>query len=429
MKPFEYKLIAAVGSLSLLVTIISITENPIHTETQGYDPKYAHLVSRNVDVVISKSAKFDASRTCFEVSDGTYEQRFSEQFVYSLKNAERTEDSAYDPSYGVGFQLQGARFEISPQEAINYLNLYSFREKIVEPADIHGKLSTDLAYSIIQYNCFFEYGGEQYLFQLDFAPMIPPYENYNQINITKNELGKPILSNADIVDYLDFNDTTVFNNQLDEDVRLVFTMLKPKKDDGYSPDTYTIPPHMSLTYYFRNHYAGGNVPYVYVIQPFDLHGSVLIKRPDHCMSMSEAKSVYSHSGIELKFPSYLPSGYKYGCTAMVTTNEVLIGYDNSGILDENLEFLTHYKKRAEYFQKGGIVINHYLMGDAKRDCINNQEPAEPINGNITIFVDSSKFENADGNLLRLCTDDEVYNIMGQLPKEDMVRMMKSIYGE
>jgi len=55
------------------------------------------------------------------------------------------------------------------------------------------------------------------------------------------------------------------------------------------------------------------------------------------MSMSEAKSIYSHRGVELKFPRYLPKGYKYGCTAMVTTNEVLIGYDNSGILDENLE--------------------------------------------------------------------------------------------
>lgn len=77
----------------------------------------------------------------------------------------------------------------------------------------------------------------QYLFQLDFDPMIPPYEDFNQINITKNELGKPILSNADVVTYLDFNDTMVFSNQLDEDVRLVFTMLKPKKDEGYSPDS------------------------------------------------------------------------------------------------------------------------------------------------------------------------------------------------
>jgi hypothetical protein len=70
--------------------------------------------------------------------------------------------------------------------------------------------------------------------------MIPPYEDYNQINITKDWLGKPILSNAVVVDYLDFNDTTVFNNQLDRDIKLVFTMLKPKKDGSYSPDSYTI---------------------------------------------------------------------------------------------------------------------------------------------------------------------------------------------
>jgi hypothetical protein len=146
MKPFEYGLIAAVGSLSLLVTTISIMEEPSHTETQGHDPKYTHLVSRNVDVVISKSAKFDASRTCFEVSDGIYVQRFSKHFVDSLRNAERTEDFVYDPSYGVGFQLQGIRFEISPQEAINYLNLYDFEEKVIELADKEGKISTDLSH-------------------------------------------------------------------------------------------------------------------------------------------------------------------------------------------------------------------------------------------------------------------------------------------
>lgn len=184
---------------------------------------------------------------------------------------------------------------------------------------------------------------------------------------------------------------------------------------------------MSLTYYFRNNYAGGKIPYVYTVQPFELYGSVLVKKPDQCMSMSEAKSIYSQTGVELKFPSYLPEGYEYGCTAMVTTNEVLIGYDRTGILTENLEFLTHYKKRIEYFQKGGIVIDYYLMNDARRDCMNNLEPAEPINGNITIFVGSSKFENVNGSLLRLCTDGEVYNIMGQLPKEEMVKMMKSVY--
>lgn len=129
MKPFEYGLVVTIGSLSLLVTIIAIMENPNHADTQNYDPKYTHFVSRNVDVVISKSAKFDASRTCFEISDEIYVQRFSKQFVDSLRKAERVKDSWYDPYYWVGFQLQGTRFEILPQEAINYLGLYDFDEK------------------------------------------------------------------------------------------------------------------------------------------------------------------------------------------------------------------------------------------------------------------------------------------------------------
>lgn len=427
MRPFEYGLMAVIGSLSFFIVIVAVNENSNKINTQDYDHKYVHLISRNVDAVISKSTKFDPSRTCFEITDTDYQIHFSKQFADSLIKASRVDDSLYDPQYGVGFQLNGVSFEMSPQEAIGYLTKYDFKEEIIELQGKRDNKQPDIATSKIHYDCFFDYKGEQYLFQLNFDPMIPLYEKFNQINITKNEQGQPVLVNADIVAYLDFNDTTVFNNQLDEDVTLVFPIVKPKKD-GYSSDNITIPAHMSFTYYFRNYYAGGKIPYVYTIQPLGLYGSVLVKNPAHyCMSMDEARSVYSHKGIGIRYPSYLPDGYKYGCTAMVTTREVLIGYDKSGILADDMEFLTNYKKRVEYLQKGGIVIDFYLMNDAKRDCENELESAEPIGDGITVYADSSKFEGATANSLRLCTDNEVYNIGGQLLKDELIKMMKSVY--
>lgn len=425
MDRFEYALIAVIGSLATLVILVTLP-NPDTAYSQGYDPENAHLISRHVDAEISKSGKLDTERTCFVISKrDLFSEKFSREFASTLQKASNV-DSRHVTGYDTAYQMQGVSFSMSSREAIGYLKHYNFEKDILVPPQHHPKndKNQDTTTSKIRYQCFFEYDNNQYLFQLEFHPMVYPNANAGFVNITKDESDTPILANSVVTLYTSFNETVSFHNKLDRNVQLLFAPIKPIHEYRYSPNNITIPPNM---YYTDRFDALGSIPYTYTIQPLNLEGSILVKEPHgKCLSMDEARSIYSNVGMVLKYPSYLPEGYKYRCTAMVTTGEVYIGYDKSDKISNDQTNLNNYGWRAGYYDDGGIVVDHWYSHVAKSECEDTFEPHEPINGIPTVYSDSSRSDDVNWNVIRSCTDSEVYEINGKLSEGELSRIMESV---
>lgn len=442
---FEFSIALIIG-LAMVTITISIWNETIllsdSTDSEAYDSKYSYLITRDAYAIISKSAKFVPERTCFEIGNNRELNDYSKGFQEALHEASQTtDDGMYDPDYFIGFQLRGSHFDLSTSEAVTYLAKYNFDEKILDFALAEKRAGynvtegySDLAISGLRYSCFFIYDGEQYLLQIAFHPMVPYMGNFTEIDITEsledNE-SKPILTNPEITVYHNFNSTVVVNNNLDKDVVLMFSFITPKSKDRLAPNDVTIPSGMSLTYYFDNYYTGGKIPYSYVIKPYGLEGSILVKLPPDCMTESEAISLYSKVGKKLKFPQYIPKDYQFQCGNFVTTREILVGYDDSGVLQDNLKLLTNYKERQKYFDMGGIVIDYYYMNDAKRDCNLTQNVSEHFQIGKDILAVYGKIDNPTTgerwDFLRICTDTAVHNIKGNISQDEMTKIAESIY--
>lgn len=445
---FELSIAGIIGFAMVTITLSIWNDanliSDYNTNKNAYDSKYSHLVTRDAYAIISKSVKFIQERTCFEIGNNReLENDYSKSFQETLHEASKaTDDGMYDPDYFIGFQLQGSRFKISPSEAILYLDKYNFDEKILDFALAEKRAGnnvtegySNLAMSGLRYSCFFSYEDEQYLLQIGFEPMIPYIGSFTQVYITEsinedNEM-QPMLTNPKITVYQNFNGTVVFTNNLDKDVTFMFSFITPKYDDRLAPNDVTIPPGMSLTYYFDQYYAGRKIPYSYMIKPYGLEGSVLVKLPPDCMSEDEAISLYSKVDRKLQLPQYLPKDYKFQCGNFITPSEILLGYDDSGVLQNNLNLLTNSKERQKYFELGGIVIDYYFLNDAKRDCNLNDNVYEYFQMGDDIVAVYHKIDNPSfgekWNFLRICTDTAVHNIMGIMSQEEMTKIAESIY--
>lgn len=436
---FEISLVVVIG-FSMLAITIHLLNNQDFLQDFTTD-SYPHLVTRDAKAVISKSAKFMPERTCFEIgNDHDSLVDYPEGFRKSLDEASRvSEDKRYDPDYFVGFQYPGNYFEMSAVEAIKYIGQYEFEEKVLDFAVAERQAGFDttegypeIATSQIRYNCFFTYDDTQYLLQIIFYPMVPYMGNFTQVDIVEQK--KPdgtvqtVMTKPDIAVYRVFNGTVVFNNKLDSSVTFKF-VVPPKNDYRFTNNDVSIPPGMSLTYYFDQYYIGGKVPYHYFVLPQGMKGSVLVKEAPDCMSEIETKSLYSQVARELKFPQYLPENYEFQCGHFVTTGEVYVGYDDTGMLHDNIEMLSHYKYRQQYYDQGGIILDYYFMKDAKRDCTLNDVDVLTLGADNYATVVYGKINENDSrwNFLRVCTDSEVYNIKGLISRSEMIKIAESIH--
>ncbi len=184
------------------------------------------------------------------------------------------------------------------------------------------------------YDCNFAFNGSQYYLNLKFQSLtaLDNYSGFVPIEIAYAKKGT-----VNFTTYYTFNNTAVWSNHIDSFVTLT---LKTKIEKQNFTVSTQIPPGKSWDYRLWPDLTSEND----TIYQYEVHdssqssraiasGDIIVKYYPKCMDQKIAKSLYSQSGIGLKFPTYLPEGYHYICGIHFYNNVIIQAYWNRTVND------------------------------------------------------------------------------------------------
>lgn len=181
------------------------------------------------------------------------------------------------------------------------------------------------------YSCNIQYSGKHYRLTFEFKSLtaLGQYRGFIPVGISEDGLdvkerymeprshimqSRPAASPRDVPVYYTFNNTAVWTNNARQWVHL--TLTQESSEGDYTVEG-KIPPGNSWDYGLRPVFSSAE-PTVYRYSAaledgntFD--GSFVVKYYPTCMTMDEARSLYSQNEFAMRFPSYLPDDYRYLC--------------------------------------------------------------------------------------------------------------------
>jgi hypothetical protein len=262
------------------------------------------------------------------------------------------------------------------------------------------------------------------------------------VNFTKDNNGMPIVENQNIVVYTGgFNSSVIFVNKLDHDIALI-NDGPDSSDELYIEKLVMIPAGKMWSNYFRNWSVQGDVVYKYFVKPDNLSGTITEKQYPRCMTMEEAKSLYSQVGIHPQFPSYLPDGYQFQC-GIHNMNTILESVYSNEELRSKFPDNINGGLQNDFLVNGGIRITYFnyifpWMKDTNYDKFESAEQyGQGPYGNVTKIKNNpaaltTEFVWYEGkgrpiNKLWLFLDDnEGYRIQSGLSHDELVKIAESL---
>ena len=218
-KSLELSMITVVvATVAVAILLAAISESKPNTNnipqahTFNYDANYNDLVTSVAFVGASKTIENIHARTCFTLDSNSLAE-FPATFMDSLLKARiekvRSDHITYEGYGGL----------IPADQALKIISNHQFNlTKIATTNNI--KKIADAWY---HFDCFVEYGQDQYLLDFEFESRYPYDHNFVDVNFTRDSAGNPIITSPDVFVVLPFNSTVIFNNQLDKDVTLSIT--------------------------------------------------------------------------------------------------------------------------------------------------------------------------------------------------------------
>lgn len=427
---FTLGLVVTMSSLTIFV-LFMIFNAPQESTKLTYAPKYSDLVTREVVVGISKSWKPIQDRTCFDITDNNINQ-FPNNFRDSLDQASHVGIRDHDGQFYVAYQLSGSFFDSTSKEILPLLEKYNFVE---DDMPIEPSIKQIPNYAK-WYNCFFNYGGNQYLLQLRFYPLYSGGQNFVNVNVTKDSSGNAILLNSNVSVYRYFNSTVLFNNQLDHDITLKFTFLQPQGNTG-SIDEMLIPSGMTFSHIFSGFSVYPDyTSYQYFITPDNLAGSVTVSHISQCMPEQVVRSLYSQIDIFPKFPTYLPTTYQHTCVNPDSVAIIESKYWNKEIPVNERSSIYHLNDK--FFNDGGIEVNYSVQpsyqdkgkGIKYNKFVHAKDFCVGLSHCKTLEIDdyaAAFYDDFFTTDLVLFTDNaERYDIQGNFSEDELVKVAKSL---
>lgn len=421
---------------SLLLVIIY--SEPVNISNYTYDGiEDDDLVTRRVLIGISSAIENIPSRNCFQLDDNDLRAIPNlRRIIFEAKtNADSPEPSIEPNGVYTGF---GDR--VQTEKALDLVTKYKFNATKIPANDNFNKIP-DFRYN---FNCFFDYNGDQYLMNVDFETHYWGDGRIVQVNFTKNDIGIPLVENQNITVFTGgFNNSVVFNNQLDHEITLINTSPEYDGFDAEMEKEFKIPPTKVWSNYLRNWSVSGDVIYRYFVKPDNLEGTIMVKPYPSCMTMDEARSLYSQVGIHPGFPSYLPQGYRFQCGIHNMSYYLISIYT-----DENLRSMfpddAHIWVSKEFRVNGGIRIDYIhefnpLWKDPNYDKSKYaKQYAEGPYGNLTSVKGnpaalSKEYLWYEGkgreinNLWLFLDDDERYRIQSSLSQDELLKIAESLF--
>lgn len=228
------------------------------------------------------------------------------------------------------------------------------------------------------YSCNIGYNNKQYFLQLDFKSLTAINERRGFISIS---IGPSMDKTSNFTTYYSFNNTAVWTDSLDS---AAMVTLQTELDGTAETVSTTILPGSSWDYRLDPDYSKPqDTIYRYTIDSGKTHasGDIVVKYYPQCMNQQVADSLYSQSHIDMKFPTYLPDGYRYICGIHFYGDVIIQAYWNRTVQDPLSE---------QYRESDGDVYDfpNYAFGQDALDSGVVQIIAGKVASGFTSFTNA-----------------------------------------
>ena len=420
-----------------------------HT-TFDYDVDYDDLIVRDVSMAVYKTVHEHPEKSCFTLSSDDL-NIFPSEFLDDLNSAAQ-EEFRKDPQIHPPGVYTGYGMTVKKDIALDLVKKHNFNGT----QNISTENIASISDSEYLFDCFFGYGGKQYMLRLEFRQQLHD-GNFVNVNVTKNSLGIPHILNDDVVVfYGGFNSTVLFHNNLDTEITLFTdepTVNFVDEDDGDIHENRfaktlndfetTIPPGKFFSYYFSPYKDKNDLPISYGIKHFNLEGTVTVKPYPRCMTENEVTSLYGTVKVYPKFPKYLPDGYTFECGVHNTNTSLHLVYLTD---EQRLRFddVVNVAFSREFFADNGLVIDYYdeawngWIEDPSYDKFekaqeNAQHPRSKtlvISEQPAVMIKEYFWEDGEQqsfNRLELFLDEEQIRIKSGLHEEELINIAESFF--
>ena len=367
---FEFSVIVIVGLL-VASTLYFVFNDEEQISAFKYESiEYNDLVSRSAKLGLYAIPENYEKQICFSIpNDNAIDSHvFLSEHIDEISDIrEDVKFSDTPPEFHTRFDTQ-----VKTSLALDMIKMYDFDATVIKTDNNVGKIPDRLYH----FDCPFEYKDERMMlrimFESHFWEDMPVY-----INVTKNDLGIPMLVNKDITVFDGgINSTVLFQNDLNKEITIqsadpinfqrgqndkFYNSEEPEKtwENMFTKTTYedkiTIPPGKAFSYHFSSWGTPNRTLLNYTISPSNLQGTITVIPYYDCAPQKEIFSAYSKYHKVPEAPSYIPDGYAYECGFYHYPEAATFYYANSTQSEEFGEKLGH-GTNPEFLAAGGLAV-------------------------------------------------------------------------
>lgn len=380
---------------------------------------------------------------CFEI-DQAFLDRYP-PFVQALKEADEIADMRSDSSDGNYY----ASIDVGLTKS-HMISLVTENDAFVETAGSDTIANGLFTYSGRNFRCGVNYHENYYRLDLTFQWLsaVNRQSGYVAVNITRDLAADSGAAPPSGTTLAPFNNTLVFFNELGSPITVQVSGdnvlgLEPVMIPEGGMADIRLPASWSTPEDDAYHYS--------VLEYPSIRGviSVSTKYTHECMDREIARSVYSQSAFDLKFPSYLPDGFRSVCNAENTDTSMIQVYANQTAIEFYTARASEYSPgnpfplRADDLRADGV--SGILQVHAFKSYHDDEDPRrqlenryrEMISENYRGFATDPEWFEAnsipyfaynDGilSIVEVAFDSEHYRITGALPREEIVKIAESL---
>jgi hypothetical protein len=400
------------------------------------------------------SRMIEPENICFTLDNKTIEKYPT--LAPAIKDANSWAEDNIRHNNHYGNYYTGTIVSLDRSQMLSMLRTYNFNQTVManDPA-----IDKFLTYQDRNFNCGFSYSDKYYLLTFFFRTLekVNTEHGYVPVHITQNLVERAKYPVTNVTIYGPFNNTLIFFNDLSSPVTIDLS-----SEDGGVRDTITLLPNkIQDAHLSPNWTKNANKAYHYTVRQYPwIEGdiSVSLRYGSGCMSEEEAKSLYAQSDLQVRFPSYLPKGFRLGCIAENTGSYLIQIYVNQTAIDryEGKGVMRSKGNPFPYYINGGMPeeeVKGIMQIHAQKYYIESENPRkQAYSAYLSIlnntandyrtnpkFFDTGKDANStsyltftEGRYLStadVLTANEGYRVVGALPMDETMKIAKSLSAE
>jgi hypothetical protein len=391
---------------------------------------------------------------CFTLDNETLGRYPS--LAQAIKEADKKAEDGIRRNEHYGNYYAGAIVNLDRSQMLSLLRTYNFNETVSQ----NPSLDRFFTYEDRNFNCGFNYSDKHYLLTLFFTTFeqVNTDRGYVPIHITQRLAERAESPITNVTTYAPFNATAIFFNELSNSS---VTIDVTSKNGGISDTIILLPNKMQDIGLRPNWTTLQNTDFQYKVKEYPwIEGEISVspRYNSECMSKEVTKSLYSQSEFEVKFPTYLPEGFKPACNAENLPSYVIQIYVNqtavdnyrksgamssrdnpypfylyAGMPEEQVEGIVQVHAQKYYVpsenpREMGYSVYQSMLNDTAAGIGYRTNPHffnDDVNNTSYLTYNEGKFLS----VVNVLMSDESYRVVGALPMEEVMKIAKSLSEE